>query len=300
MGFFGDIKIIFKSLFTIKENSNSKEIREEEKSNSIIGFIKSKILNDSNKFTYYSSKPNIFKLNDTIKSYNEFSLFAFVKNKDLLLIDQIKVDVYHSLNPYICLNYKSGYDKIVYKRDNYIEVSESYDKYGKFIGNDENNKSQIFYYNSIPYVSYKISRDKEADVIVEFKNGTIFKVGTILRRHKTSGHGYNHKCNEHLETIANLMYFNPVSIKMISKYKGEIEYPISCEFLYKIAFDIINKKLLFISSNREIIKAYVIESVIYKLNKEDDSTQKVVLNLDNGDIIELYAPDNCFLHNKNF
>lgn len=300
MSFFGDIKIIFKSLFTRNKNSIDKETKKEEKPTFMLEFSKPKTPEENKNFSYYSSKANIFKSNNSIKKYNEFSLFAFVKNKELVLTDYIKVSLECSLEPSICLNYETGYDLGVYEEEDYLLVKEHYNKYGKFIGNDGNNKGRKINYNSIPYVSYKLSKDKLADVIVEYKNTVTYKVGTILRRHKTSGNGYYSKHRTHIETIANLMHFNPVSIKMKSKYKGEIDYPISSSNFYKVALDIINEKLLFVSLNKGIIKAYVIESVLYELNRKDDSTQKVELNLDNGDIIELYAPDNCFLHNRKF
>lgn len=294
MSFFGDLKIILSYMFTRKSKT-----KEEKKSS----FSLSKLLDPDikdKKYLYNYGNSNTFVLNKSIRKYDEFTTFAFVEDGKLILTDSIKVKLDYSLEPRICINNDTGYDVGVYKEDTYFLIKEHYNKHGVFIGNDKNNKGREVSYNSIPYVSYKLSRDKLADVIVEYKSAIIYRVGTILRRHKTSGHGYYVEHKNHLETIANLMYFKPVDIK-VKTVIGDFKY---LEFvdknLYRIALDVVNDTLLFIDCAYGYTKASPIKSVSYELDKTNKSTRRVILNMKNGDTIYMRAPKNCFLHNKNF
>lgn len=311
MSFFGDLKIICNYMFkgskdkicdiTDKGVNNLIEIKDELISSNIKG---KKTLFD---YKYISEQDiDLHHLEELNRYKDLFALFGYNKKGILYLTDNVTVNPKYRVEPYISLSADTGYD--VYFIDeldsNFIKFKKLYSDDGIFIGNNRIGNIEEISVELLKGVSYKIEED---DVCIGYDFGSSghisLKVGTTLRRHKTSGTAYRYIHENKLDIITNLCRFKPNFAKIIDtdnellevNYFGDNSIP-------KLLFDIVNDSLLFcvfdtLCKRTIIIK---IKSVYFKLDDNDDSTEYVrLITFYDRDIL-LYANHKCFLHDRKY
>lgn len=311
MSFFGDLKIICSHVFN---KGKDKVIDTKNKTIDQITDIKNEVIygnikGNRNSYNYENVSYYTFGeeyISDLEKYKNLFALFGYNKKGSLYLTDKITVNPLYRVKPYISISVETGYD--IYfnddKNSKFIEFGKLYSDKGKFIGNSNNNKVEKIPSDSIKSVSYRNDGD---DTYIDYDFGLSrhisIKVGTILRRHKTSGTAYNQKHDEKLDIITNLYKYKLERAILVD---SEGEYlsvkHFGGTFIPKLVFDVVNNALLFCMfevRNREVCISKI-ESAFFHLNKTDYSTEYVELCLCDGRSLLLYSENKCFLHDRKY
>lgn len=311
MSFFGDLKIICNYMFkgskdkicdiTDKGVNNIIEIKDELLSSNIKG---KKTLFDYKDIS--EQDIDIHHLGELNRYKDLFALFGYNKKGILYLTDNVTVNPKYRVEPYISLSADTGYDVYFYddKNSGFVEFRKLYSDKGKFIRNNRIGDIEEISVNLLKGVSYKIEED---DVCIGYDFGSSghisLKVGTTLRRHKTSGTAYRDIHEKKLDIITNLCRYKPDFAKIVDaddellgvNYFGANTKP-------KLLFDIVNDSLLFCVFDTLYKRTIItkIKSVYFKLDDNDDSTEYVrLITFYDRDIL-LYTNHKCFLHDRKY
>lgn len=301
MGLFEDLKIICK--YFLKKGKNE-IIDYKNKVNTITDYMNkhTNIFNYPDVYTLELDKRYISKL---LKYEELFALFAYNKNGLIYFTDNITVDPKYRVEPYISLSTKDGKDVFFHDRKDkeFIEYKKLYDDEDIYIGNNKNNKTEFIPSNSLIDVSYKIIENETSiKYNFGFPKEVSLKVGTTLRRHKTSGTAYRDYHTMKLDIITNLCRFRASNAKLCNSDDEYIKsYIFDNNLVPKLVFDVVNDVLIFciLDIEKNLMITAIVNSVFYYLGK-NDNTESVELCLRNGKSIILYPKEKCYLHNKIF